>query len=386
MPIMNTVIAGGGTTPTGTISITSNGTHDVTNYANADVQVPTSGPTYYIEKFDDGNGKLLAGSNILNLTGITDVGDYALEHAYSSNPTITGTVNLSNITQISGTRACYEMFSQCPGVTGANLSGLRTIKNTASNCCGGMFNTCQYLLSFDLSSLEEIRGPSSCSSMFAYCYALTNANLSSLKQIITYSSACDAMFKGCSALVSADLSSLELVNGDCNNMFYGCSVLVSVNFSSLNKIQYSGAFANMFRNCSALTNLYFPAVDNSSFVDSVVFSNMCRSIPNITLHFPSNTQSTVEGLSGYSTTKPFGATAGTVLFDLPATVTLTGADTNTYQRNPKYDTSGALGWFNTTVGRATPYYTSGTTDPSVSDTIYSDSACTTPITTISSIA
>lgn len=36
---------GGGVTPTGTITITTNGTTDVTNYAIADVQVPGSAPT-----------------------------------------------------------------------------------------------------------------------------------------------------------------------------------------------------------------------------------------------------------------------------------------------------------------------------------------------------
>jgi hypothetical protein len=116
---------------------------------------------------------------------------------------------------------------------------------------------------------------------------------------------------------------------------------------------------------------------------------MCSGIPNITLHFPSNTQAAVETLVGYSTTAPFGATAGTVLFDLPATYTLTGADSNTYSRNPKYDTATSLAWKVGAYGTTnfTPaYYTSGLTDPTVGTTIYSDSACTTSVTTVSAIA
>ena len=47
MPIINSVIQGGGTTPTGTKYITTNGVHDVSSYANADVQVPTTAPEIY---------------------------------------------------------------------------------------------------------------------------------------------------------------------------------------------------------------------------------------------------------------------------------------------------------------------------------------------------
>ena len=84
---------------------------------------------------------------------------------------------------------------------------------------------------------------------------------------------------------------------------------------------------------------------------------------------------------------PFAASTGfdVISFKMREVSQLTGADTNTYTRNPLYDTDSALAW---RVGDVlTPvYYTSGTSFPAVSDTIYSDAECTVSETTISAIA
>lgn len=60
---------------------------------------------------------------------------------------------------------------------------------------------------------------------------------------------------------------------------------------------------------------------------------------------------------------------------------LTGADNNVYARSVNDDTSSALAWKYNNV----TYYTAGTNEPIVGATIYSNAACTTAQTTVSSI-
>ena len=170
--------------------------------------------------------------------------------------------------------------------------------------------------------------------------------------------------------------------------FYGCTGISSVVFKALNLIAAATIFNRCFQSCTNLTSLSFPALNSTSF-GSITnqFNNMLMGVTGCTVHFPSNLQSVIG--SWASVTSGFGGTNTTVLFDLPATYTLTGADSVTYTRNPKYDTATALAWKVGAYGTTnfTPaYYTSGTTDPVVSDTIYSDAACTTAVTTISAIA
>lgn len=442
MAIFNQVVKGGGTTPTGTISITSNGAHDVTNYATADVNVPTTAPAHYLEKTVDANGIVENANTFMNFSGIKDVGSYALAYAYYRNTGVTGVVDLSEMTSASGAYGCDSMFYEATGVTEVDLSSLTTVSGASTcysmfyNCtgivnihlenltsvtgqsaCQSMFSSCS-LTSADLSSLTTISGVSGCYSMFIYCNNLTTVDLSSLTTI-SGQSACSIMFSSCRNLSSIDLSSLtevtaqyamnEMLSGGSKlqtlslpslvtvsgpnalqNLCNGNQALTTADLSSLTTVSGSYALSGAFAFCTNLTSLSFPSITPNSFETRTnQFSGMCSGITNITLHFPSNTQAKIETLTGYSATAPFGATAGTVLFDLPATNTLTGADLNTYSRNPKYDTATSLAWKVGAYGTTnfTPaYYTSGTTDPTVSDAIYSDAACTQSVTTITAIA
>ena len=197
--------------------------------------------------------------------------------------------------------------------------------------------------------------------------------------------AAESCCRACVNLASITANELAVVDYASLRYAFYYTAVTSVSFPKLCVFYGDACLSYAFWACSQLTDLYFPAINNTSFVKagSGIFSSMCRNDTNITLHFPSNVQSIIEGISGYSTTAPFGATSGTCLFDLPATPVYAVSVLNDYYaRNPEFDTTTALAWY----ADGNVCYTSGTTDPAVGDTIYSDSACTTAVTTISSIA
>lgn len=246
-------------------------------------------PTYYIEKRKDTNNRLIQGIGFINLSGITDVGDYALYAAYYSNSSAALiNVDLSALTKISGASACSTAF-QNSSVQNVNLSSVTLI--SGANACQDMFSSCSQLTSADLSSLTTISGTASCSNMFS-ATKLSNIDIHSLTSVTSMMA--------------------------CSNMFLNCKQLTSLVFTSLQTLTGSQCFMYMFQNCTALTSLSFPALTSTSFGSFTnQFSNMLYGVTGCTVHFPSNLQSVIGSWS--DVTAGFGGTNTTVLFDLTAT-------------------------------------------------------------------
>ena len=298
---------GGGTTPTGTKSITTNGVYDVTDFASADVNVPTTAPAHYVEKTVDASGKLINSTNIINLNGVTDVGNGVLAYAYyeASFPDNTN-AEFPSLTMISGNYACQSMFYTCTGLTSVHLSSLTTI--SGSGACSNMFYECSGITNVDLSSLTTLSGDSACQFMFTSCSGLTGVDLSSLSTI-SGSGACNYMFAHCYGLRSIDLPSLSTISAPL-----------------------SASYGAMFSNCTHLESVKFGGLKSNTFASAAnqlqyLFTNRTGSeAPNgCTVHFPSNFDPSdpshtfdASTLSGYPTVGG-NATYIHVAFDLPAT-------------------------------------------------------------------
>lgn len=428
--VLTASLAGGGSTPTGTITITSNGEHDVTdyatadvqvpeptgtititgngitdvtNYASADVQVPTSAPAHYLSFVVDGNGVITRNEiNSSFFNGVTEIGAYALDQAQQDssaqgsgvldlgtvttirnygmnnafyNSALSGVVKM-NLTGGVSSYGLYWAFSSCPNITEAEIGGRFTNNVCFQNCFQGCTGLTKLKILPDTWIGNNFNNDEP-------GYGSGNLHASSA-------------FSGCTSLATLDLDGLIGIgrpnstslpsSSPCRNMFNGDTSITTASFGGLTYIEKYG-LVTTFSGCTNLVSLSFPALTSNSF-DADAFVNMLSSVANVTVHFPSNVQAAVETTTGYSTTAPYGATAGTVLFDLPATIALQATESDSgnqynFYRFYAHDTANALAWNKATS--YIPYYTSGLSNPSASDTIYSDAACTIPFATIDAI-
>lgn len=348
------------------------------------------------------------GLTSVDLSSLTTVEASGLTDAFHGS-SITS-LDLSSLTTVLSTNAFTAACSNCTSLTTVDLSNLTNIgfsgtypdniQYSGTNFFRTTFYGCTGLTTVDLSSLEYLAGPNGY--IFQDCANLVSVDMSKLKLIYGVGSntstagAAASMFSGCTSLTSVSLKSLEMIYGaytgsssyrgyrpTAANMFYNCTSLVSQKFESLKLVhQYAGCY--MFSSCTSLQDLWFYAFDPSQS-STLAFTYMLSGCTDVTVHFPMAAQSSME--SWADVTGGFSGTNTTVLFDL--VTSLTGADTNSYTRSEKNSTSTATAW----IYNDTLYYTSGVSDhtngvnePTVGNTIYSDAACTTSVTTVTAIA
>lgn len=268
--------------------------------------IPTGGTKYgcTVNSFlgdVDANGKLNLPSVQINpdFSGIEDLGNCALANRFTTGSDTYGlninpNISFSDLTDVSGVYALFNTFSTT-NVATATFPKLTTV--SGSNAFYYAFNTCASLTSISFPKLTTVTGNA------AFNYA----------------------FDDCKSLTSVSFPELTTISGSnaLNRIFNVCTGLVTARFPKLTTVTGSAALTYAFRTCQSLTDVYFNALTTTSFGSSYVnqFNNLMVSTGTKvthTLHFPSNMETTIQGLTGYPL---FGGTSGYVVlsFDLTAT-------------------------------------------------------------------
>lgn len=233
------IAGGGGITPTGTITISTNGMHNVYNYASASVSVPVGvfpTGTYNITSNSIYDITNYASVSVNVPTGITPTGTITL----SSNSTFNVTNYASAI--VSVPEHPYALrYTNTTAFTSFTDSTITSIPYGAFaltlNLSSVYFPACTYIGSY----------------AFAYCYKLNTVSFPLVKTISNYAFQYCSSFLSGASLTSAIFPSLTGTLGAY--AFRGCQYLVGVNLPNVTSLG-----TQTFSGCSRLTSVNLPSL------------------------------------------------------------------------------------------------------------------------------
>lgn len=251
---------------------------------------------------------LFGGCTSLTFTGVTNIPEYGMSHAFYHNRTITD-VSFPALTTVDN-YGFHNTFAGCTSLFSVSFPELTIINGndiTNSYVFYSAFKDCIKLSSVSFPKLSSIAGRIACSTMF----------------------------DGCIKLSSVSFPELLSINGYycLQYAFQNCTSLSSVSFPELSNINGNAAMADTFKGCTNLELLSFPKLKQISGIKALAANWLSTmSLASTTVSFPELSAVRDTGTNG--TQGAFGYNSGVTRFDFPKLTIM--ASKNTDNRDAIY--------------------------------------------------